>query len=130
MLYYNNGSFTRTPRILSGASLAQRLRRMSPPERAVLGADILDGRVVLQGLTAKTIAEIVGVNQSYLFAAARATPEQRMAIARGSRPVILPPALPAPIDWRNVDDDVLVEAVRLIGVDRALNAAVAVEHTT
>jgi hypothetical protein len=39
-------------------------------------------------------------------------------------------ALPTAIDWSAVDDNALVEAVRAISVERALNAAAAVELTT
>jgi hypothetical protein len=134
MLYDCNGSRASAPRSISGHSLAQRLRRMSAPERAVLAADIIDGRVLLQGLTAKSIATIVGVNQNYLFAALRATPEQRTAIKNGMRPLIQPQpdVMPAPttIDWARVDDTVLTDVVRAIGVDRTLDAAAAVEHAT
>ena len=39
-------------------------------------------------------------------------------------------ALPTAIDWSAIDDNALVEAVRAIRVERALNAAAAVELTT
>jgi len=52
MLHYTNGH----RRAISGASLAQLRRRMSAAERAVLAADIVNGRVVLQGLAVKAIA--------------------------------------------------------------------------
>jgi hypothetical protein len=39
-------------------------------------------------------------------------------------------ALPTAIDWSAVDDNALVEAVRAISVERALNAAAAVELST
>jgi len=55
MLHYTNGH----RRAISGASLAQLRRRMSAAERACLAADIVDGRVVLQGLTVKAIPEAI-----------------------------------------------------------------------
>src|SRR5262249_60848293 len=82
-------------RVISGAGLAQVLRRLSPTERALLGADILDGMVIVSGLTAKSVAVLVGVSASYLSAAARATPEQRAEIQDG-RPLILPRARALP----------------------------------
>ena len=57
MLQYANGY----RRAITGASLAQLRRRMSAAERACLAADIVDGRVVLQGLTVKAIAAQRGI---------------------------------------------------------------------
>jgi hypothetical protein len=130
MLNYDNGS----PSAISGASLAQLVRRMSAPQRAILAADILDGRTILQGLTAKSIAMIVGASPAYVWAALRCSPERREQIKRGERPLIpsQPRAVPATttIDWAAVDDVALTDIVRTIGIDRALNAAVAAEHAT
>ncbi len=132
MLYTAKLSSTR-PRALSGAALAQRLRRLSAAERAILAADIVDGRVILQNLTVKAIAAITGANLSYVHAALRCTPEQRERIRRGERPLILPknaarPSSAPTFDWDSIDDDALAETVRRIGVDRMLDAAVAAEH--
>jgi hypothetical protein len=113
---------------LSGASLAQRVRRMTPPQRAVLAAEILDGRVALQGLTAKSVAAMCGVNASYMFAALRCTPEQRASVAAGERPLIETRSRPAlPAHWADADAAKIVEVIRSIGVDRALTAAIEVE---
>lgn len=104
---------------------------MTPPQRAVLAAEIIDGRIVLQGLTAKSIAAIVGANSSYVYHPLRATPEQREQVRRGERPLILR-ALPRPkaIDWGSVDDAALADVARAVGIDRMLNAAAAAEHAT
>ena len=128
MLLYSNGS----RRAISGASLAQIRRRLSAAERAVLAADIVDGRTVLQGLTVKAIAALVGVNVGYVDCALRLTPQQRAEVCRGDRPLVPPRTRkPAPpVDWNAIGDAMLVEAIRRIGVDRALNAAVVAEHTT
>ena len=128
MTYIVNSSST-SARCFSGASLAQIARRMTPVERAVLAADIIDGKVVLQGLTAKSVAHLVGTNQSYMFAALRATPVQRAAILAGTRPLMPACArsMPTVIDWAEVDTGKIVEAIKLIGIDRALEAAIAVE---
>ena len=116
-------------RAISGAGLSQVRRRMSAVERAVLAADILDGRVVLQGLTAKAVSELVGANLSYVHRAVLLTPEQRIAVVRGDRPLITPaPRAAAPaVDWAKIGDDMLVEAIKMIGVNRTLDAAAAAE---
>jgi hypothetical protein len=126
MLQYTNGH----RRAISGASLAQLRRRMSAAERACLAADVVDGRVVLQGLTVKAIAALVGVNVGYVDRALRLTPEQRAEVCRGARPLVSPRgrAPASPIDWNAINDDDLVEAVRRIGIDRALAAAVEAER--
>jgi len=126
MLQYANGS----RRAISGAGLAQLRRRMSAAERACLAADIIDGRVILQGLTAKAIAALVGVNQGYVDHALRLTPEQRAEVCRGDRPLVAPRACASAvkIDWGKIGDDMLVEAVRKIGIDRALNAVIVADE--
>jgi len=125
MLNYTNGR----RHAITGASLAQRRRRMCKAERAILAADIIDGRIVLQGLTVKTIAGLVGTNISYVYQALKLTPEQREAVRRGDRRLILPQPAPAPaFDWSAVSDDVLIEAIRQVGLDRALSAAVEAER--
>jgi hypothetical protein len=127
MLTYINGA----RRAISGASLAQLRRRMSAAECAVLAADVIDGRIVLQGLTVKAIAALVGVNLGYVHAALKLTPEQRHEVRRGHRRLVPPGARApaAPIDWTTIDDNVLVEAIRRIGLDRTLSAAVEAETT-
>jgi hypothetical protein len=110
MLQYRNSPC----RAISGASLAQLRRHMAAPERACLAADIIDGRVVLQGLTAKGIAALCGVNLAYFNAALNLTPEQRCEASRGARPLAKAPKRKSaqPFDWNSVNDDDLVEAVR------------------
>src|SRR5262245_37299120 len=128
MLYKPNGS-SASPRVVSGASLAQLLRHKTPSQRAVIAADVVDGRLVIVGLTAKSVTAICGANASYVAAALKCTPEQRELIKRGERQ--LAPASArrrAAIDWSAINDDDLVEAVRRIGLERALAAAVEVER--
>jgi len=117
MLQYANAH----RRAITGASLAQRRRRMSAAERACLAADIVDGRIVLQGLTVKAIAALVGVNVGYVDRALRLTPEQRAEVCRGDRPL----AAPRP---PCADFEALVEAIRRAGLDRTLEAAVEAER--
>jgi hypothetical protein len=133
MSYLSNG-FDASAQTLSGASLAQKIRRMKPPERAVLAAEILDGTIIVRGLTAKSVATLVGVNQGYVFAALKAQPEQRELVKRGQRPLIparahTRPALAA-IDWRSIDDAALTETVRSIGIERTLSALALAERIT
>jgi hypothetical protein len=132
MLYrQTNGSANGGPRCLSGASISQLIRHMSPTERAILGAELVEGRIVLEPPTAKTVGGLVGVNQSYVFAALKLTPAQRGAVLAGERPLIEPRrCASAPIDWTNVETGKIVEAIKMIGLDRTLDAAIEVERST
>jgi hypothetical protein len=104
---------------------------MAPVEKAVLAADILDGKVILQGLTAKSVAQLVGANASYMYAAAKLTPEQRLEVRAGKRPLLQPRrCTPAPIDWSEVDTGQFVEVIKLIGVEKAFDAVVEAERTS
>jgi hypothetical protein len=92
---------------------------------------LIEGRVVLEPPTAKTAAALCQVNMTYVGAALRLSPEQRSAVLAGERPLLQPRrCAPAPIDWGCVDDETLVEAVRLIGVNRTLEAAVEAERAS
>lgn len=124
MLQYVNGH----RRAISGAGLAQLRRRMTPAERACLAADIVDGRVILQGLTTKAVAALVGVSVGYVDHALRLTPEQREQVRHGDRPLVSPRTYP-PSDGGCMSDDMLVEVVRRVGIDRALHAMVVAEDT-
>jgi hypothetical protein len=100
---------------------------MSPVERAILGAELVEGRVVLEPPTAKTVSTLVGVNHGYVFAALRLSPQQRSEVLAGERPLIAPPrhCTAMPTEW-----DALVKELRLLGTDRALDAAVEAERAT
>jgi hypothetical protein len=124
MLQYTNGH----RRAISGASLAQLRRYLSPAARACLAADIIDGRVILQGLTAKAVAALVGVSVGSVDRALRLTPQQRAEVCRGDRPLVTPRTY-APTDAGCMSDDMLVEVVRRVGIDRALHAMVVAEDT-
>jgi len=128
-MLYTNGS----RRAITGAGLAQLRRHMSAAERACLAADIVDGRVALQGLTVKAVAALVGVNGSYLARALRLNPEQRAEVRRGTRPLVAPRTAATAtdaraVDWDKLDDATLVEAVRRIGLERTLDAAIAADR--
>jgi hypothetical protein len=98
-----NGSGQSYSRCISGASLARFLRHMTPAQRAVLAAEIIEGRVILQGLTAKAVAALTGASQPYVNIALRLTPEERVAVAAGNRPMVRsrprPRAAAAADDW-------------------------------
>src|SRR5215831_15579282 len=65
-------------------------RKASKAVKACDGADILDGLMTLQNLTARLVAVAQGVSLSSLFAARRLTPAQRDEVRRGKRPLVLP----------------------------------------
>ena len=121
----------RIPARITGASLAQLLRNMGAAERAILAANIIDGDVVITALTRRMVAMLCGASASYVDAALHHSAEEREAIARGDRPLV-PRTRPRTdarrINWANLDDDVLVEAVRRIGIERTLDAAIAADH--
>ena len=129
MLYRHSSNGASGLRSISGASLSQKLRRLNASQRAVLAADIIDGRLVVMGLTRKAVTSLCGASVNYVNAALRTTPEQRAAIARGERSLIRSrPRTPAAIDWNSINNDVLVEAVRRVGIERTLNAAIAADR--
>jgi hypothetical protein len=104
---------------------------MGAAERAILAANIIDGDVVITALTRRMVAMLCGASASYVDAALHHSAEEREAIARGDRPLV-PRTRPRTdarrINWANLDDDVLVEAVRRIGIERTLDAAIAADH--
>jgi hypothetical protein len=119
------GSGASYPRYISGASFARFVRHMTPAQRAVLAAEIIEGRVILQALTAKAVVALTGANQL------RLTPEERVAVAAGDSPMTRsrprPRAAAAADDWWTFNDDAFVAAMRRIEV---LSTATEVEYTT
>jgi hypothetical protein len=77
-------------------------KRASKAVKACDAADAADGRIIVQNLTLKLLAAAYGVSVGYVVHARRLTPEQRQAVRRGERSLILPrapsapPALPVP----------------------------------
>jgi hypothetical protein len=123
-----NGNGTASPQVERGASLAH--RKSSKPQRAVAAANIYDGLTVYQP-TQRELAGIYGVSVSLINRARQLSPERRKAIVQGR--IGLPPlpatrlALPAPKHVEKMGEADLVNLVRRIGVNRVLEAAVAVE---
>ena len=93
------------------------LCKLSMAARACLAADILDGRLTLQGLTIKLVAAAVGVSVGYVTTALRVSPEQRELVRQDRRPLVLPRrpvALPSP-------QKRFADLVEKIGITQALN---------
>jgi hypothetical protein len=76
--------------------------RASKGAKACDAADVVDGLAVLQNPTLRLAAAAYGVSLGSVARARRLTPEQRQAVRRGERPLVLPrkpsapPALPVP----------------------------------
>jgi hypothetical protein len=126
---YLNGNGRAIPAVVTGASLARRLRAMTAAQRACSAADVDDGRTPLVDLTAKSIAALHQVSMPYLLAAKKLSPEEREQVRRGERPLVQPKAKQPelPLSLAEFDDVKLIEAIRTIGVERTLEAATAVE---
>jgi len=60
-------------------------KKLSKAARAVLGAEILDGRLPLINPTAEMVARVVGASVGYIAQARRLAPEQRWEVVRGTR---------------------------------------------
>jgi hypothetical protein len=86
---------------------------MTPAQRAVLAAEIIEGRVILQGLTAKAVAALTGASQPYVNIALRLTPEERVAVATGHRPMVRSRPRPqaSTVDWWRLNEDALLAAI-------------------
>jgi hypothetical protein len=123
-------------RTIGGASLAH--RQLDKRQRAVLAADVLDGVAAFTPTQAQ-IALICGVSVSYIVAARKLSPGKRAAILRGWDPtsftdLLNPPrqlSLAGPVlpDIRVITDCDLEHVARVVGTERMLSAAVAVERT-
>jgi hypothetical protein len=94
-------------------------RKASKATKACLAARIVAGDVTLTNPTVKLIAYAVGVSPAYVHRALRLSAEEREAVERGERPLIMPTAA-----VRTPADPVqrLAEIVAEIGVDAALGA--------
>jgi hypothetical protein len=82
------------PRVVDAHSL---LHLQAPKSaRACAAADLVDGLAILQGPTLRIAAAAYGVSLGSVARARRLTPEQRLAVKHGERPLVLPrtPASP------------------------------------
>ena len=118
--------------------------RASKSAKACDAADVVDGLAVLQNPTLRLAAAAYGVSIGSVARARRLTPEQRQAVRRGERPLILPrtpsapPVLPVPpmlvmgapmvtpviMDARERLDEI----IREIGIDATLGLLAASER--
>jgi hypothetical protein len=124
-----------TPQVLTGQSLVHRL--LDKRQRAVLAAGVSDGLVRFVP-SQKQLADIFGVSIPYIELARRLSPDKRAAIVRGwdstSFAKLLRPQrqlrlkLPAP-NCASITNLQLEHVIRAAGVERVLDAAVAVERT-
>ena len=125
----NGYSATAAP-VIKGAGVNN--RHASKRQRAALAAAILEGDVAYAP-SMHQLASIFGVSAAYIKLARQFSPAQRKAIVSGEafisfsallNPPKAPFALPAP---KLVTDKALEDIIRSVGIDRALNAAAAVE---
>jgi hypothetical protein len=75
------------PRSIDPHSLVHR-PKLSKAMRALLGAEILDGRIPLMNVTREIVAKAVGCSAGYIDKARQLSPEQRCKVARGERSLI------------------------------------------
>jgi hypothetical protein len=80
-MHYTNGSgaATRIP-VITGASLVH--RQLTPQQKAVWCADILDGLATYVP-TQKELADNIGVSVAYVMAARRLSPGKRALVLQG-----------------------------------------------
>jgi hypothetical protein len=112
-----NGSATAalTPRsvpVLDGRGIAN--RHPDKRRRAVLAAELADGRAILQ-LSVIQLAELLDVSREYIRAARRLTPEKRRAILSGEDCTSFA-ALNGP------SDEALIQLARSVGPERLFSA--------
>jgi hypothetical protein len=121
------------PTSISGRYLAY--NKLSPIKRAFIAADLHLGTSFLTAPTQTQAAALARVNASYVCWALKRQAE-RTEIERGHTPLIPPHGevvVPktngaTPTTASGIDDAGLVQLVRSVGVNRVLNAAIAVER--
>jgi hypothetical protein len=131
---YSSGSGgTAIPTELTGASLAQRRRGWSAPQRAVFAARRAQGKAVVTDPTVKTIAEEAGVSVASIYAAPGLSESEQNAVWRGIRPLksAMTKAKPTQLDLplgqgsqapTEITDAKLVARIKSVGVERAFAA--------
>jgi hypothetical protein len=120
---------TAPPRIVDAHSL---LHRQDPlAAKACDAADWMDGLVVVQNPTLRLAAVAYGVGLGSVARARRLVPEQRDAVRRGRRPLIMPrkaiaPTLATPMITSD-PREMLASVIDQVGVDGALSLLAAYE---
>ena len=119
-------------RTIVGAGLAN--CHLDKRQRAVLAADVLDGMATV-ALSQKQLADIFDVSVPYINVARKLSPGKRAAILRDWDPTSFADLVhPQQRQLRvpncaSITNLQLEHVIRAVGVDRALEAAVAVERT-
>jgi hypothetical protein len=133
---------TAAPRVVDARSLPH--VQATKAAKACDAADASDGFVVLQNLTDRILAIAYGVSTGSVARAKRLTPEQRQAVGRKQRPLVLPripvpprspalpvlplaPATPAVSPVMSDAREQLRCIVNTIGIDATLNLLAATE---
>jgi len=91
------------PRQITGRNIAHSVR--SAQQRAVLGAELLEGSTVLIKPTLLQAAEVVGVCAAYVRAARQMSPAERIGVIAGTRSLLEPRVitLPSPVTDTELD---------------------------
>jgi hypothetical protein len=89
--------------------------------RACFAADVLDGKFALSP-TLDLVAAVFKVSSSSVSRARRLNPEQRAAVRRGDRPLVIPRTAPAPVPIPSESPQQRLDGiVAEIGVERTLD---------
>jgi hypothetical protein len=116
--------------MITGRSLVH--RQLDKRQRACLAADVIDGLTTIDP-TQRQVADLLGVSLAYVRIARGLSPGKRTAILRAwdSTPFAALAHKPATVSTKvinsRITDADLVKAVRAVGVNRVLDAAVAAE---
>jgi hypothetical protein len=124
---------TAIPRVVDAHSLLH--LRISKAAKACEAADIVDGLAVLQNHTMRLAAVAYGVSLGSVARARRLTPEQRIAVKQGKRPLVLPhtpaaspvPTIVPPSVPPVAMETMLTAIVKKIGIESVLNMLAAHE---
>src|SRR5262249_36811538 len=93
------GAVKAPPRQITGRNIAHVVRNAQ--QRAVLGAELLQGEAVLVKPTLLQVAELVGVCPAYVRIAYRLNPAERFLVITSGRSLLDPP--PNPVTDANLD---------------------------
>jgi hypothetical protein len=117
-----NGSATAAPRVLNGRGVGH--RHPDKRRRAVLAAELADGRAVVQ-LSIAQLVRLLGVSRSYIEVARRLTPEKRRAILSGQDATsfaTLSGSQAQRLTSAPINDDALIALARSVGPERLFSA--------
>jgi hypothetical protein len=135
---HSNGNGGPTiPAELTGASLAQRLRGWTVPQRAVFAARLVRDKAAITNRTVKMIALETGVSVASIYIALGLSESEQLAVWQDKRPLKsatakavqldLPLSVPAEPVGEFSDDAKVAAMIDQVGVDRLLEIAAARE---